>query len=213
MSGIDELISKSLTKVIKKNLDSNTEKKIKMKLFKKYGLSIHQAIKDFSKVDEALREFLKSDISSFEQKCLTEVITIKILKDSVMITIKEKNLVHLILEILGDNEYRRIIESTIKKPLLISEIINISQLPKTSGYRKISFLIRNGFLMAVKKELTVKRRSIEKFTTIFDKISFEVNKNQSVVEFELPLKTIEQSSSIRIITSNYGKILNSVVTN
>ena len=45
--------------------------------------------------------------------------------------------------------------------------------------------------------------SIERFTTIFQKISFEMNKNQSFVKFIIPQKIIEQSSSIQIIYYNH----------
>jgi len=116
-----------------------------------------------------------------------------------LVTIKDKNLVHLVLEIFGDEEYRKIIEAVIVKPLLISEIIDICRLPKTSGYRKINYLIRNGFLIVAEKEFTIQRRSIERFTTIFQKISFEMNKNHSFVKLVIPQKVIEQSSSIQII--------------
>ncbi len=201
MPGIDELISKSLTGVIKNNLDTAIEKKVKFGLFKKYGISINQAIRDFSKLDQILKKYLNSEASSFEQKCLMEIIILKNLRDSFSVTIKDKNLVNLVLEIFGDDEYRKIIEVVFVKPLLISEIIDLCQLPKTSGYRKINYLIRNGFLIGVEKELTLKRRSIERFTTIFQKINFEMNKNQRFVKFEIPKKIISQSSSIQIINS------------
>ncbi len=199
MVGIDELISKSLTEVIKNNLEPSIEKKVKMNLFKKYGLSINQSIKDFSKLDEILKKVLRSDASKFEKKCLAEIITIKNQKNSFIVTIKDKNLINLVLEIFGDSEYRNIIESSFAKPLLITEIIDLCKISKTSGYRKINFLIRNGFLVHEGKELTVKRRTVEKFTTIFQKINFEMNKNQSFVKFVIPEKIFEQSSSIQII--------------
>lgn len=199
MSGIDELISKSLTEVIKNNLDRDSLKKVKLRLFQKYGLSINQAIKDFSKVDETLKEVLNLDALGFEKKCLSEVINLKILKNSTVVTIKDKNLINLILTIFGDNEYRKIIEYSFKKPLLISEIIDNVGLPKTSGYRKINYLIRNGLLIGTKKEFTLKRRSVERYTTIFHKIIFEINKNQSFVKFDIPLKVINESTSLKII--------------
>ncbi len=202
MTGIDELISKSLTTVIKSNLEPNLEKKVKMKLFKKYGLSVNQSISNFSKIDEILKEFLKSDTLSFEQKCLREIITIKKLKSSFLVSIKDKNLVNLTIKILGDDENRKIIESTLSQPLLIPEIIDMFQLSKTSGYRKINYLIRNGFLIGVNKELTVKRRSVERFATVFKKIIIEMNKNQNLVKLEIPQEIMEQSSTIKIIGSS-----------
>ena len=202
MTGIDELISKSLTTVIKSNLEPNLEKKVKMKLFKKYGLSVNQSISNFSKIDEILKEFLKSNTLSFEQKCLREIITIKKLKSSFLVSIQDKNLVNLTIKILGDDENRKIIESTLSQPLLIPEIIDMFQLSKTSGYRKINYLIRNGFLIGVNKEFTVKRRSVERFATVFKKIIVEMNKNQNLVKLEISHEIMEQSSTIKIIASS-----------
>ena len=199
MPGIDELISKSLASGIKGNLGPLLEKKVKIDLFKEYGTSIKQAISDFSKLDKILRVHLQSEASGFEQKCLGEIIALKSLNGSLTVTIKDKKMVNSILEILGDKEYRKIIESTLSKPLLISELINTLKLPKTSGYRKVNFLIRNGFLIDVGKELTMKRRSVQKYTTIFQKINFEMNPKQSFVKLSMSLKIIEQSSSIQII--------------
>lgn len=199
MSGIDELISKSLATAIKNNLDPGIEKQVKLKFFKKYGMSIIPAISDFSKVDGILREFLKSDTLSFEKKCLMDIITIKDLKTFYLVTIKDKILVDLFLEILGDKEYGKIIEATISKPLLITEIIDICRLPKTSAYRKINFLLRNGFLNEVRKEFTAKRRSVERLSTVFQKINFELDENQKVVKLTIPTKIIKQSSSIQSI--------------
>ncbi|MDH3278349.1 MAG: hypothetical protein OEL77_05260 [Nitrosopumilus sp.] len=199
MSGIDELISNSLTNVIKKNLESNIEKKVKLSLFKKYGMSLNPAINDFSIVDEVLNEFLKTDTLSFEKKCLVEIFTLKKLKDSYLVTIKDESLVNLIVEILGDKEYRMIIESTLFKPLLITEIIDVCKLPKTSAYRKINYLLRNGFLTGAGKEFTAKRRSVEKLSTIFQKINFELDKNQKVIKLVVFESIIKHSSTIKVI--------------
>ncbi len=199
MSEFDEFISTSLSEVIKKNLDPATEKKIKLSLFKKYGLSIKQSIKDFSKLNEVLKEELNSTTSIFEKKCLKEIITIKTRKNSTLIIIKDKNLINLMIDIFGDKEFRKILEVTMLSPLLISEIISHCNLPKTSGYRKVSNLIRNGILKSQKKEFTKKRRSIDRYSPIFQKLIFEINENQSKVSLELPTEILNQSSAIKII--------------
>lgn len=199
MSEFDEFISTSLSEVIKKNLDPATEKKIKLSLFKKYGLSIKQSIKDFSKLNEVLKEELNSTTLIFEKKCLKEIITIKTRKNSTLIIIKDKNLINLMIDIFGDKEFRKILEVTMLSPLLISEIISHCNLPKTSGYRKVSNLIRNGILKSQKKEFTKKRRSIDRYSPIFQKLIFEINENQSKVSLELPTEILNQSSAIKII--------------
>ena len=199
MPGIDELISNSLANSIRNNLDPTIEQKVKLTLFKKYGTSLSPAIKEFSKVDGILKEFLKLDALDFEIKCLKTILDIKNLKGFYLVTIKDKNLIDLFLEVLGDKEYGRIIESSISKPLLITEIIDICQLPKTSAYRKINYLLRNGFLIEAGKEFTAKRRSVEKLSTIFQKINFELDENQKLIKLTIPAKIVEQSTSIQVM--------------
>lgn len=199
MSEFDDFISKSLSEVIKSNLNSKMEKKIKLDLFLKYGLSIKQGIKNFSKIDEILKKEFKENAASFEKNCLMEIITIKTLKKSALITIKNKNFLNFLIELFGDEEYRNIIKKTLANPLLISEIISQCELPKTSGYRKTSYLIRNGILKSHQREFTAKRRKIERYTPIFKKFIFEINEKQTKINLELPLEVINQSTVIQTI--------------
>ena len=199
MAGIDELISRSFSESIKKNLPKDLGNKIKLELFKKYGISIQQGIKDYGKVHEILLKFLGSDLNNFEKKCLSEILTLNIKKQSASLVIKDKNLVNNILKIFGDDELRKIIEKTISQSLLNSEIISECNLPKTSAYRKINYLKRNGLLMDEEIEFTSKRRAIPKITTIFQKIQFEWNLKQKVVELTMPLDFVKKSSSLTVM--------------
>ena len=199
MPGIDELISKSFTNVIKSNLDSNHEKKVKMKLFSKYGSSIQQTMSDFSKLEKVLREFLKYETSKFEKQCINQILSLKKQKNSYLVSIRDESLVNNILEYFGDKEYRSIIEATSNQSLLTSEILEQTRLPKTSCYRKINNLIKNGILVEEQVELTKKRRSISRLRPIFTKINFEMNKNQKTVKLVIPAKIIQQSSTISTI--------------
>ena len=199
MSGIDELISKSLTQVIKSNLESSLEKKVKVKLFSKYGSSIQQTISDFSKLEKVLREYLKYETLKFEKKCINEILSLKKQKTSYLVSIKDQNLVNDILKYFGNDEYRSIIEATFIQPLLTSEILEKTKLPKTSCYRIINNLIRNGILIEEQVEFTKKRRSISRLKPIFTKINLEINKNQKTVKLSIPKKIIQQSSTISTI--------------
>lgn len=200
MSGIDLLLAKSLSSKIKRNLDSKTEEKINLRLFKKFGLSIKQSIEDFEKLDEILKEFLKSDSRKFEQDCLSEIIEFDDLKkDSLELVIKDKAIVEQFLEILGDKESRKIIEQTLKKPLLISEILDICKLSQTSGYRKINSLIRNGFLIKSGHELTTKKRVIYKYSMFCKKINIELEKEKYIVKVKISRDIFRDSSIIQTI--------------
>jgi len=200
MPGIDLLIAKSLSSKIKKELESDIEQRLKMKLFNKYGLSIKQSIEDFTKFDDMLKEFLNSDPLQFEQNCLLEILSFdNPKKDFVSITIKDNSLTNLLLESLGDKESRKIIEQTSKKPLLISEILLFCKLSQTSGYRKINSLIRNGLLIQSGHELTSKKRVINRFSMFCKKINIEMEKEKIVVKVKVPKKIFESSTVIQTI--------------
>jgi len=204
MAGVDLLIAKALSSKIKKNLDSKTEEKIKLRLFKKFGLSIKQSIENFEKFDEVLEEFLKSDSRKFEQDCLSEIIEFSdSKKDSSELLIKDKAIVEQFLEILGDKESRKIMEQTLKNPLLISEILDICKLSQTSGYRKINSLIRNGFLIKSGHELTSKKRVIYKYSMFCKKINIELEKEKYVVKVKISKDVFRDSSVIQTIKDQY----------
>ena len=200
MSGIDLFISKSLAKIIKENLDSDIEKRIMLKLFNKHGLSIKQSIEDFPKLHQVLEEFLGTKTLQFEKKCISKIIEFTKQKNgSVILTIKDLELEELILKILGDIESRIIIEKTLKKPLMISEIISDGKLSKTSGYRKINSLIQEGIIIKSGYKMTEKKRAIDKLGTLCDSFEIRVDKDKYTVKLHVSQKIFESSTTIKTI--------------
>lgn len=56
MPGLDHIISKSLSHIIKENLGVKTIQKIENRLFEKYGISWNQSLEEFEKLDFVLKE-------------------------------------------------------------------------------------------------------------------------------------------------------------
>ena len=203
MSGIDLFLAKSLSLKIKNNLDSNTQQKLKLKLFKKYGYSIKQSIVDFSKFNDELLEFLKSDTLKFVKYCVSEILDIENIKNkSVIIVIKDELLIKQILEILGDIESRSVLEQVAKKPLSVPEILKICKLSKTSGYRKINNLNRNGYLVRTGFELTSKKRAVDKYTMFWEKITIEMKEGTYIVKIKISKNVFNSSSVVQTIYKN-----------
>ena len=75
MTGIDRLISTSLSHIIKKKLNSDERKKLERKLFLEHGMSIKLSIEHFHKFGEALK-----NISSIDKKNLKMSVFKKLLK-------------------------------------------------------------------------------------------------------------------------------------
>jgi len=203
LAGIDLFLAKSLSVKIKNNLDIDTQRKLKLKLFKKHGYSIKQSIVDFSKFNEELVEFLKSDTLKFEKYCLNEILDVgDIKKNSLTISIKDELLIKQILEMLGDKESRSILEQVAKKSLSVPEILEICKLSKTSGYRKINNLNRNGYLVRTGFELTSKKRAVDKYTMFWEKIIIEMKEGKYIVKIKISKKIFNSSSVIQVIYKN-----------
>ena len=197
MTGIDRLISTSLSHVIKKKLNSDERKNIERKLFLEHGMSIKLSIEHFHKFDEALKNISSIDKKKFENECINEVIKIKKTDKNYSIKIIEQKLRDLILELCGDIETRKILICLFDNDLTIPQILSESKVPKTSGYRKIENLIINGLILESGKILSESKR-ISKYRCVFDKIKIEMGKNDIMIQAMINEKIFDESTSINI---------------
>jgi len=158
---------------------------------------------DFSKFDEELMGFLKLDSLKFEKDCIFEIINFaEIKKKSLVITIKDESLIKQILEMVGDKETRKILEEVAKKPLAVQEILEICKLSKTSGYRKINNLNRNGYLIIKGFELTSKKRAVDKYTMFWEKIMIEMKEGKYIIKIKISISVFNNSSIVQTIFKN-----------
>ena len=80
-------------------------------------------------------------------------------------------------------------------PLVISDIIEKSKIPKTSGYRKINFLINHGLLVPNGFELINTGKKVTKYEAIFENVRMDIDKNLVVVKIQLK-KNLQNKSPI-----------------
>jgi len=197
MTGIDRLISTSLSHVIKKKLNSDERKNIERKLFLEHGMSIKLSIEHFHKFDEALKNISSIDKKKFENECINEIIKIKKTDKNYSIKIIDQKLRDLILELCGDVETRKILICLFDNDLTIPQILRESKVPKTSGYRKIENLIINGLILESGKILSESKK-ISKYRCVFDEIKIEMGKNDIRVQAMINEKIFDESTSINI---------------
>ena len=197
MTGIDRLISTSLSHVIKKKLNSDERKNIERKLFLEHGMSIKLSIEHFHKFDKALKNISSIDKKKFENECINEIIKIKKIDKNYSIKIIDQKLRDLILELCGDVETRKILICLFDNDLTIPQILRESKVPKTSGYRKIENLIINGLILESGKILSESKR-ISKYRCVFDEIKIEMGKNDIMIQAMINEKIFDESTSISI---------------
>jgi len=198
MTGIDKLISRSLSDLIKNELNSDVLKNIERKLFLEYGMSIKLSIEHFDKFLNTLKKYSNLDSKKFAIKCINKIIKIKKSGDDYFIRILDQKLIDFILELFGDGETRRILNSLTDNELTIPKILTESNVPKTSGYRKIENLIIGGLIIESGKILSESKR-ISKYRCIFDEIKIEIKKNEILVQVKINKKIFEGSSSVNIV--------------
>lgn len=106
-------------------------------------------------------------------------------KGSPWINIGEKSLMQFILETFVDPEKKKILNLTAEKTLTVPEILQICEVPTTSGYRKINSLIESGLLIKNHGGSLKKGRKIRKYRSIFEdvKISIDMNKISIYAKF------------------------------
>ena len=200
-NGLDNLLVPSLRKSIEENLGKETLNKIEQRLMERHGLGLVQAIKNFNKFDSVLREFFGAGADGLEQKFLQKIVDIEKSKpsESNWINMKDPELSKTFLESFADQDKKAILGSVMDVPLIIAKILEICNIPQTSGYRKINFLINTGLLVANGFELAHDGKKVKKYETIFDNVKVDIVKNDVTVKVQLKNSLIKESSILQTI--------------
>ncbi len=196
MSGFDSLIGKSLVQIIKKNLGQSTLEKIENRAFEKFGTNLTQVSNDFPKLDFILKEFFGDEAKRMEKQSLQHIMSVQQSKteDKEWITIEDPYINRIILEAIGDDDKKNILNAVLDKPRIISEILEICKIPQTSGYRKINNLIQNGLLIIHGHESLEYGKPTNKYQPVFDNIQIHVEKNKVIVQIQLKKEYLNNSS-------------------
>ena len=202
MSGIDRLISDTLSTEIKKKISLDILKKVERELFLEHGMSIKLSIEHFHKFTSVLKKNSNVNVKKFERECINRIIKIEKNNDKYILTIIDSNLSNLVLELFGDTETRKIISSLLEKEFTIPQILKESKVPKTSGYRKIENLIINGIIIESGKILSESKK-IFKLQCIFQEINLDIKKEKIVVKGIVSQKMFEKSTSMKSILETF----------
>ena len=199
MVGFDHLLATALNENIHKNLGPKTTAKIADRLFEKFGLSLTQSIEEFEKFDLVLREFFGRGADDLEQKMFKDIIEIKSKKSKGnWQKITNPNIARIILEAVGDQEKKKILETTADTPKIVADIVKDVSIPQTSGYRKINSLI-NGGLLVQSGYIMKDNKKISKYVCIFDNLKINIEKEKVIVDIQLTQQEQQNSSILEII--------------
>ena len=200
-NGFDNLLVLSMKKSIEENLGKNTFNRIEQRLVERYGIGLAQSIKDFNKFDIVLREFFGAGADGLEQEFLQKIVDIEKSKqtDSNWIHMKDPELSRVFLESFADQDKKAILGSVMDVPLIIAQILETCNIPQTSGYRKINYLINHGLLVANGFELAHDGKKVKKYETIFDNVKVDIVKNDIAVKVQLKNTLLNESSILQTV--------------
>jgi len=201
MIGVDNLISKSLVSVIQDNLSEQTIKKLDDRLVEKYGITLRQAAEDFQKIDEVLREFFGEGAVGIERKIFDSICTVSKAKntDEEWMTIKDSNISKIVLAAFGDEDKKKIISVLMNESHIVSEVLEICNLPQTSGYRKINGMISDGLLTVDGYITTTDGKKVNKYISIFENIKIDIVKNNITVKVKIKTDSVKNSMMIPLL--------------
>jgi hypothetical protein len=203
MSGLDILISKSLKDIVKNSLGEATFDRVEKRLFERHGIAFSQAVEDFGKLDSVLREFFGSGAEGIERQMIHKIIILDETRyhEKKWITLEDPRLIELMLKSLGDEDKKNIINAVINDPLIISDILEISKIPQTSGYRKVNSLIDDGILIPQGYATSHDGKRVTKYKAIFENISISIEKNKVMVKVQPTQESIKQSQIMQLVCS------------
>ncbi|QLH07134.1 helix-turn-helix transcriptional regulator [Nitrosopumilus ureiphilus] len=107
----------------------------------------------------------------------------------------------IILEMLGDNDYRKMLDMLIDKSMKPQEILNEIDIPQASGYRKIEALVNAGLLVEDEKIQGTSGRPAVKLTTLYRGLNMNVVKNRVTMQVKISRSMLEKSTILSTLYS------------
>jgi hypothetical protein len=127
-----------------------------------------------------------------ENQVLKNIIQESKTQNSNWITITDPSVVKLIFESVGDKDKKNILNTVLDTPRIISEILQIAEIPQTSGYRKVKTLIDNGLLIVQGYVNTFDGKKVKKYRSVFENIEINIEKNSIIIKILLTKESLEK---------------------
>jgi hypothetical protein len=85
------------------------------------------------------------------------------------------------------------------EPHIVSEVLEICNLPQTSGYRKMNSMISDGLLTVEGYITTTDGKKVNKYISIFENIKIDIVKNSVTVKVKLKTNSVKNSLMIPLL--------------
>lgn len=99
-----------------------------------------------------------------------------------------------ILSALADKEMLKIMDCVMYRHCSINEIIKETEIPHTTTYRKIKFMLENGLLIIEKIEIRDDGKKFSLFRSTLRSIDVKYEQGQIVIEAEKNVDVLEKTT-------------------
>lgn len=183
-----EIWENALISILRKEMGPSAVRVIKDRLLEKYGTTLRQSFPKWVIVEDVLRENFGDGYVSINEKLLSEVAKIKadFAPGLDFLNYPEQEIIKLV----GDPEISSMLNQVFSDEKIIKDIIKNSNVPQTTGYRKIEKMKKAGLLVKSGFVLSPKNKKIEKYTSPYKSISIEHKNGKSILKFG-PKKTLK----------------------
>ena len=200
MNSLDRVVAKGVRSVLEEDLGKVTYKKIEKQIFDVYGISILEAVSDFSKLDLVLRKFFGKHTTNIESKIFKKILSVdNETKTESIITIKDPDVAKSVFEAYGDPAKKIILDLLLHESKSIPETITKSKLPKASTYGRIKELIQDGLLTMVGFTNASDGRKVTEYATTFNKTVFEIQNEHISINANVQKKFLKDSFAFNSI--------------
>jgi len=175
-----EIWENALISVIKNEIGPSAVELIKNRLLEKYGTTLRQSFPKWAIVEDVLRENLGDGYVTINSKLINEVTKNSLNLDSK--PKKSESNEREIIKLIGDPEISAMLNQVFDEAKIIKEIIKDSNVPQTTGYRKIEKMKKTGLLIPCGFILGPKNKKIDKYIFPFKSISLEHKKGKSILK-------------------------------
>ena len=202
MNALDMIVAKGVRSILEEDLGKTTYKKIEKEVYDVYGISVLDAVSDFSKIDLVLRKFFGKHTSNIESKIFKKIFSVEQnTKNESVITIKDSRVAKAIFEAYGDPAKKVILDLLLHESKSIPETIAKSKLPKASTYNRIKELIQDGLLTMVGFTRASDGRKVNEYSTTFNKTVFEIQDENISISANVNSKFLKDSFAYNSIHS------------
>lgn len=205
MLGIDVLLARYFENHLDTHFGTAVRRKIKDRLFERYGLSLQQSLQQFDIFEKVLNEFFGNASKGvlknlFETVCVVKKQKLNKKQTSSFIEVRDETLANFILNSYGDNDKKAILSVSTETALTLPEILKKSGLPTSSGYRVFNNLLKEGLIIEIFDNSEKSEKSKFKSTIKEIKVSLAGTKLEIAIFFST--EALRSSRVLATVTPN-----------